>query len=225
MLFHSNQPGRYKAVFFDLDGTLVDTAPDLAYSLNLCLERHGRAALAFERIRPQVSHGTDALLQTGFQLNPSDPSYAELRAQLLALYQANLSRASRLFEGMEALLQQLERRAIPWGLITNKPAFLTEPLAADLGLDRRALCILSGDSLPQCKPHPEPIRHACRLAGVPPAEAIYVGDAERDIQAARAAGSLSLAAAWGYLGENDRIQDWQADAIIQTPLEILHWLD
>ncbi|MBF0255200.1 MAG: HAD-IA family hydrolase [Gammaproteobacteria bacterium] len=214
-----------QAVFFDLDGTLLDTAPDLAYCLNQSLQRHGRPSLSFEQIRPHVSHGTHALLRAGFGLGPEDPGFAELRDQLLAIYQANLSRHSRLFAGMDDLLQQLEQRDIAWGIVTNKPAFLTDPLAAELGLDRRCRCIISGDTLPQAKPHPAPILHACALAGAPAEACLYVGDAERDIQAGRAAGVRTLAASWGYLGENDRIQDWQADAIIDSPLEILDWLD
>jgi 2-phosphoglycolate phosphatase len=215
---------RYKAVFFDLDGTLLDSAPDLAYSLNQTLLQHGRAPMTLEQIRPHASHGTQALLQLGFSMDPDAEGFEALRQLMLDTYRANLSRDSCLFEGMEALLGALEDRAIPWGIVTNKPAFLTDPLSADFGFDQRCACIVSGDTLPRCKPHPDPILHACEVAGIAPQQAVYVGDAERDIEAGRRAGTRTLAARWGYLRDTDRIEHWGADAVIDTPLEILDWL-
>lgn len=213
-----------EAVLFDLDGTLVDTAPDLAFSLNEALRLHDRPTLPFERIRPTVSHGTPAMLRLGFGLGPEDDGFAALRELLLALYRDNLCQRSRLFPGMDRLLVTLEQRGIPWGIVTNKPASLTEPLVALLGLEQRAVCVVSGDTLPQCKPDPAPIVHACALAGASPGNSLYLGDALRDIHAGRAAGSLTLAARYGYLDEDEQPESWCADGIIDSPLELLDWL-
>jgi N-acetyl-D-muramate 6-phosphate phosphatase len=213
-----------EAVLFDLDGTLVDTAPDLAFCLNETLRLHGRPTLPFAQIRSTVSHGTSAMLQLGFGLNSGDEGFAELRELLLAIYRENLCQHSRLFPGMGPLLTILEERGLPWGIVTNKPANLTEPLVALLELDQRAACVVSGDTLPYCKPHPAPILHACALAGVAPGNCLYLGDALRDIHAGRAAGTLTLAARYGYLSEDEQPERWCADGIIDSPLELLDWL-
>lgn len=213
-----------QAVLFDLDGTLADTARDLAYALNVVMQEQGQAALPFETIRPVVSHGGKALVQLGFGYEPSHPNYAHTRERFLTVYAENIARETVLFPGMSALLGELERRGIRWGVVTNKPAWLTDPLMAALGLTHRAACIVSGDTTAHAKPHPEPMWHACRAADVAPENCIYIGDAERDIQAGRQAGMRTLVALFGYLMANDQPETWGADGLIHTPGEALPWI-
>lgn len=212
-------------VLFDLDGTLLDTAPDLAAALNATLQLNGRDALPFEHIRPVVSHGGRALIERGFGIDPQHPDFEPLRKQLLDLYQANLAVHTTLFPGMAQVLDELEQRDIRWGVVTNKPGWLTDPLMEALQLTPRAACVVSGDTLPERKPHPAPLLHACKLAGCQPQQAIYVGDAERDIEAGRNAGMRTLAALFGYLMEHDSPESWGADALIQQPADILEYID
>lgn len=213
-----------RLVLFDLDGTLADTAPDLAYALNQTLIRHGHAALPFERIRPHVSHGGVALIRAGFGIEPEHPEFQRYRQDLLDLYQAHITRETALFPGMPEVLEQLERHGVGWGVVTNKPAWLTDPLMAGMGLTPRAACIVSGDTTPHSKPHPGPILHACELAGIQPRECLFIGDAERDIIAGRAAGTTTLTALFGYIDEQDRPDDWGADDSIASPRQILEKL-
>lgn len=213
-----------RAVLFDLDGTLADTAPDLAQALNRLLAQRGRPALPFAVIRPHASHGSQSMVKLGFGLEPGDPDYAACRAEFLALYAANLACATTLFPGMRELLEALESAGIPWGIVTNKPAWLTDPLLTALGLDRRAACVVSGDTAPRPKPHPDPILHACRQLGLAPGDCWMLGDAERDIAAGLAAGTRTLAALFGYLDENDDPASWGADGLIREPVEALAWL-
>ncbi|MBI5612781.1 MAG: HAD-IA family hydrolase [Gammaproteobacteria bacterium] len=214
-----------RTVLFDLDGTLADTAPDLAGALNALLVENGRQPLPYEAIRPQVSHGATALIALGFGLAAGAPGFEALRQRLLAIYQAGLCRETKLFPGMAAVLAELRTRGCNWGVVTNKPAFLTEPLMAALGLDTDAACIVSGDSTTNRKPHPEPMLHACALAGSRPDQCLYVGDAERDVTAGNMAGMPTLVALFGYIGDNERPQDWGADGLVQTPAGILEWLN
>jgi 2-phosphoglycolate phosphatase len=213
-----------KAVLFDLDGTLADTAPDLGHALNLQRERHGLPPLPQEIIRPYASHGTVGLFDIGFGLTPQDARFAPMREEYLALYTANLCLHTTLFPGMAELLDELEGKGIAWGVVTNKPARFTNPLLELLGLTQRAASIVSGDTCPHPKPHPEPLLCAAREIGVAPQSCLYVGDAERDIEAARAAGMPALVAAYGYLGENDKPETWRALSIIDTPAEIMRYL-
>ena len=212
-------------VLFDLDGTLADTAPDLARALNTLLEEEGRAPLALERIRPVVSHGSPALLKLGFGLMPQDAAYAALRERLLAHYARDLCRATRLFPGVAELLAELRRRGMAWGIVTNKPAFLTDPLVQLLALAHPPACVVSGDTTANKKPHPEPLLHACRLAAGMPEECLYVGDARRDVEAGKRAGMHTLVALYGYIDENEAPHTWGADAMIEKPLDLLDWLD
>lgn len=213
-----------RLVLFDLDGTLADTAPDLAYALNQTLIRHGRQALPFEQIRPHVSHGGIALIRAGFGIEPSHPEFQRYRDDMLATYQEHIARETTLFPGMEQVLTQLEQHAIGWGIVTNKPAWLTDPLMVGMGLNRRAACIVSGDTTPNSKPHPGPILHACALTRTPPRECLYIGDAERDIVAGREAGTTTLTALFGYLDAADRPDTWGADDSIASPTQILEKL-
>lgn len=213
-----------RAVLFDLDGTLVDTAPDLGHALNLQRARHGLAPLPDELIRPQSSHGARGLLGLGFGVAPDDPRFPGLREEFLELYAANLCRHSRPFDGILDLLAALEARGLKWGVATNKPARFTEPLMSLLDLAERAACIVSGDTCPQPKPHPAPMLAAADLCGAAPAQCLYLGDAERDIEAARAAGMPALVAAWGYLDAADAPHTWGAHAQIRHPLDTLDHL-
>jgi phosphoglycolate phosphatase len=213
-----------RAVLFDLDGTLADTAPDLGHALNLQRERHGLPPLPQEIIRPYASHGTVGLFDIGFGLTPQDARFAHMREEYLALYTANLCLHATLFPGMAELLDELEDKGIAWGVVTNKPARFTNPLLELLGLTQRAASIVSGDTCPHPKPHPEPLLCAAREIGVAPQSCLYVGDAERDIEAARAAGMPALVAAYGYLGENDKPETWRALSIIDSPAEIMRYL-
>jgi phosphoglycolate phosphatase len=215
-----------KIVLFDLDGTFADTAPDLAYALNQTLELHGKPAMSLEEIRPGVSHGSVALIKIGFGIEPDDSRFESLRQELLQFYIDNICLNTTLFPGMEELIQQLDEQDIPWGIVTNKPEWLTNPLMQQLDLTKRAACIVSGDTTPHSKPHPEPILHACRLAGGhDPADCIYVGDAQRDIEAGNSAGSTTLVAMFGYVDANDNPEKWQADGQIDHPSEILNWVE
>jgi phosphoglycolate phosphatase len=213
-----------KAVLFDLDGTLVDTAPDLGHALNLQRARHGLPPLADDVIRPQASHGARGLLGAGFDLHPDDPRFAPMREEFLQLYADNICCHSRPFPGILDLLSALEARGLKWGVVTNKPAAFTEPLMSILDLAERAACIVSGDTCPHSKPHPAPMLIAAELCGVAPAQCLYLGDAERDIEAARAAAMPALVAAWGYLDAADEPHTWGAHAQIRHPIETLDFL-
>lgn len=212
-------------VLFDLDGTLADTAPDLAAALNRVLRDHGHAPLPFAQIRPEVSHGAAALIRLGFGSEPGGPGFDALRQELLDAYSAEIACETRLFPGMPELLETLETRGLRWGVVTNKPAFLTEPLLLALDLSHRAACIVSGDTLAHSKPHPAPMLHACACVGTQPKHCVYVGDAERDIQAGRAAGMHTLVARFGYIDAAIDPTRWAADAMVDSPLEILDWLE
>jgi phosphoglycolate phosphatase len=211
-------------VLFDLDGTLLDTAPDLADALNAVLAENHRPPLAFEEIRGVVSHGAMALIRLGFALEESHPDFQPLRHRLLALYRDTLSRKTRPFPGMGDLLDRLEVLGYNWGVVTNKPGWLTEPLLKDLGLFERAACVVSGVTLETRKPHPAPMLYACEQAGSRPEHCVTVGDAQRDIEAGRNAGMLTVVALFGYLQAHDRPHEWQADGMIRMPRDLLDWL-
>lgn len=214
-----------RTVLFDLDGTLADTAPDLAYALNTLLAEHHKPLLPYPAIRPVASNGAAALIELGFGVARTDPHFPPLRARFLEIYRAHLTRETRLFPGMAELLDAIAARGLNWGIVTNKPAFLTEPLVDQLGLREDLACVVSGDTTANAKPHPEPLLHACKLAGSRPHECLYVGDAARDIEAGRAAGMKTLVALFGYIGAQDQPDTWGADGLIRTPGDTLDWLD
>lgn len=213
-----------RCVLFDLDGTLVDTAPDLAHCVNLLRTELAMPALALALIRPYVSHGARGLIRGSFELAEHDDRFEALRTRLLDLYQDHCTRDCRLFSGMDEVLDTLDTQQIPWGVVTNKPARFTSPVMDTLGLARRAACVVSGDSTPYTKPRPEPLLHASRDVGVPPAQCLYVGDARRDIEAGRSAGMQTLVALFGYLDRADRPEEWQADGLVDEPSAILAWM-
>jgi N-acetyl-D-muramate 6-phosphate phosphatase len=212
-----------RAVLFDLDGTLLDTAPDMIGALNALRTENELAELPAARVRPSVSHGSSRLVQLGFP-DAINERFVALQRRFLEIYAARLCAETRLFEGMDRVLEQLASRRLAVGIVTNKPARLTEPLLDNLGLRGRFACIVSGDSLPERKPHPLPMLHAAALAGAAPEECLYVGDAERDVQAAHAAGMQALVATYGYLGEDEDWRIWGADGFIERPLDLIAWL-
>ncbi len=210
-----------EAVLFDLDGTLADTAPDLGGALNHLLQEEGRAPLPMPQLRPHVSGGARALIGAGFGLTPEDADYPRLQQRFLALYETHICVDSRLFDGMVDLLYEIESANLRWGIVTNKIERYTRQVVTGLGLAQRAACVVSGDSTPNPKPHPEPLLLACRLAGVNPQHTLYVGDDLRDVQAGHAAGIRTIAAAWGYLGDGLPIEQWNADSIAMHPADVL----
>ena len=215
---------KHQAFLFDLDGTLVDTAPDMAGALNRLRAESDLPALPYDVIRPWVSHGAMALVKLGFGHDLAADRLEALRLRYLDIYAAHLCVESVLFPGMAGVLEALEAQGRGWGVVTNKPAFLTEPLLAGLGLHTRAGCIVSGDTLPVRKPDPAPVRHACTLLGLPESACVMIGDAERDIASARAAGSPSIAAAFGYVLEDDDPHTWGADAVVNHAEELHAWI-
>jgi len=208
-------------ILFDLDGTLVDTAHDLAYALNLQRERHGLATLPLEVVRPYASHGSKGLLFIGFDLSPEDDDFSVMREEYLALYDQVLTRKPILFGGVAELLDTLDKKSVRWGVVTNKPRRFTQPLMQNIGLLQRAACVVSGDDALRPKPYPDTLLLACEQANVSPQACWYVGDAERDIQAGKAAGMQTVVALYGYLGETDQPEAWGADVFVNTPLDLL----
>lgn len=210
---------KIKTVLFDLDGTLADTAPDLAAALNHVLVKNNYEPLPYEAIRPVVSHGGMALITLGF--GKDHPQFDTFYKELLNHYEANIANETTLFPGMEELLIELEKQDINWGVVTNKPAWLTNPLMDALNLTSRAVTIVSGDTLEQRKPHPAPILHACNEAGSEADECLYVGDAARDIEAGNRAGMRSIVALFGYIAETDTPESWGAHSSVKSPQEII----
>ncbi len=213
-----------RAVLFDLDGTLLDTAPDMVAALNALLEEKDRSALPYETARPFVSHGSGRLVRLGFP-DAGPDALIDLQQRYLDIYSSALGVHTRLFPGMEAVLSGLSDAKIPCGIVTNKPAWLTDPLLAQLGLTARFVCVVSGDTVSERKPHPMPMLHAARLAGVAADACVYVGDAERDMKAAHAAAMTGLVATYGYLAPDEDWRRWGGDGWIGAPIELLTWLE
>lgn len=209
-----------KAVLFDLDGTLVDTAPDLGHALNLQLIKHGKAPLADALIRPIASHGSRGLIGLGFGITPKDDAFLALRDEYLDLYDTVFTRSPTLFDGIEDLLKHLEKQGIQWGIVTNKPRRFTNRLIESMQLTVTPACVVSGDDAPQPKPAPLTLLLACEQISVNPQDCMYVGDAERDIEAGRAAGMKTVVALFGYIDVTDQPDEWGADAMIETPQDL-----
>ena len=209
-----------RAVLFDLDGTLADTAPDLGYALNCMREARGLATLLIAAIRPVASLGARGLLGAGFSITPEHPDYESMRDEFLQLYEQNLCRHTRLFPCMLELIDAIEVRQLRWGIVTNKAERFAKPLLDLLQVGKRAACIIGGDTTGKLKPHPEPLLAASRALAIAPGACIYVGDDRRDIEAGRAAGMRTVAVTYGYLNGSDPAT-WHANAVIQRPQELL----
>lgn len=213
-----------QAILFDLDGTLADTARDLGAALNRLLDDAGRPAVPYAAIRPVASHGARGLIELGFGLGRDDPRFEDLRQRFLAYYDEHFCDSTNLFEGINPLLEALQRQALPWGIVTNKPMRFTDRLVPTLGLAVAPGVVVSGDTVGVPKPDPRPMLHACSILGVAAETCWYVGDAERDIVAGRAAGMTTVLATYGYIADHERPQDWGADYTIAHPGELLHLL-
>ncbi|HJV79245.1 HAD-IA family hydrolase [Noviherbaspirillum sp.] len=209
-----------RAILFDLDGTLADTAPDLAAAMNRVRAARGLAPTPYELLRPVASAGARGLIGASFAMKPEDEGYNELRDAFLDTYEAFIAVESRLFEGIDALLANLQEYKLAWGIVTNKASRFTDRLVPRIGLHQSA-CVISGDTTAHAKPHPEPLLEAARRLDVAPQECWYVGDDLRDIQAGRAAGMVTIAAAWGYCGHVEPAT-WNADALVESPLHLLN---
>jgi N-acetyl-D-muramate 6-phosphate phosphatase len=210
---------------FDLDGTLVDSAPDLAGAVNDLRALHGQAPLPYASLRPLAGAGARGMIGAGFGVGPGDAQFPELRQAFLDLYQQRLLRTSRVFEAIPSVLEIVERSGRPWGVVTNKAAYLAEPLLEGLALRDRASVVVAGDTTPHTKPHPAPLLHAAQVLGLAAERCVYVGDDARDVQAGQAAGMTTVAAGWGYLGLHADIQGWRADHVASTPAALLNWLE
>jgi len=213
------------AVLFDLDGTLVDSAPDLAGTANDLLARRSREPVAYENLRLHAGSGARGMLGAAFGIAPGHDDYETLRTEFLAHYATRMLRETHAFGHALQLLDVLDAHRVPWGIVTNKAVHLAEPIALALGLLPRAAALVGGDSTPHTKPHPAPLLEAARRMGLGAQACIYVGDDHRDVKAGRAAGMGTLAAAWGYLGPGDPPAAWGADAVIDHPNQLLHWLE
>lgn len=217
-------PPAYEAVLFDLDGTLVDTAPDMAAALNALRVEEGLPPLPYEAIKPVVSHGGVALIKLAFDITPEHADFDRLRQRFLDLYEADIAQHTSLFAGIQAVLDHLTKQGIIWGIITNKPGWLTDPLLEQLAIQPAPACIVSGDTTAHAKPHPAPMLHACELINREATNCLYLGDAERDIEAGNAVNMTTVAVKWGYLSADDKPEAWQADYVIEHPDDIIDLL-
>lgn len=213
-----------RAVLFDLDGTLIDSAPDLAGAANEMRIARGVTPLPEAALRPLVGTGARGMVRRALGVRPEDDGYAELRDEFLGRYEARMTQQTFVFPEVHPLLAALQQLGLPWGIVTNKIARFSEPLVKSLGLWAAAATVVSGDTTPHAKPHPAPLLEAARRLRVAPGACVYVGDDHRDIVAGRAAGMQVVAAAWGYLGDGVRIDEWGADHVIETPLALLNLL-
>jgi N-acetyl-D-muramate 6-phosphate phosphatase len=213
-----------QTVLFDLDGTLLDTAPDLVYTLNLVRQEHGLPEVPVSFIHPIANLGAQAMLMKAFDMKEKDPRLPKLRERFFELYHQNLIRSTQLFPHMDKVLKHLDERYIPWGIVTNRLTALTHSLLEGLGLADRPHSIVCGDSLSRAKPYPDTILYACKELKQDPRHCLYVGDASTDVVASKAAGSKSLVALYGYINPKDDPYSWQADGYVHEPVEIIEWL-
>ena len=213
-----------RAVLFDLDGTLIDSAPDLGATVNRMRALRGMNELDDSVLRPHASHGARGLVGAGFGVAPDHADFPSLREEFLASYAKALCERTVLFPGVDALLDALDASSLAWGIVTNKATALTLPLLEALALRHRPRCIVCGDTTSRTKPHPEPLLAAAGLIGIAPSDCVYVGDAERDIEAGNAAGMATLVARYGYIRDDETPESWPALGVLDTALDLLDWL-
>lgn len=226
MTLSSPVAGKITTVLFDLDGTLVDTAPDIAAALNRLRHQHQLKALPYPLIRECISKGSKELVKLALgQLAGDEDSIREHVHHFLQDYGLHVYVDSGLFDRMDRVLQFIEARGLKWGIVTNKPTFLSEALLTQMDLLSRSCCLICGDTSDQRKPHPKPLLMACEQAACQPQQAVYIGDDLRDIQAGKAAGTATIAARFGYIDPEDDIHSWHADHIVDNPLQIIDWLE
>jgi len=216
---------KIKIVLFDLDGTLLDTAPDLGFALNTLMKSKKMTPVPLSSIKEVASRGSRGLIHLGFGLNDSHPDYSDLKKEFLNIYSKNLAEKTVMFHGMSEVLDYLDKNKITWGIVTNKPEHLTKPLLKKLNLDKRPACIVGGDTTAHPKPHPAPLQHACKLLSCEPSDCIFIGDASQDIEAGRRAGMTTMVANYGYIGPSDNPQSWGANHYIDKPEGIIQWLE
>lgn len=216
--------GEVKAVLFDLDGTLIDSAPDLGAAADKMRTDRGLPSLPDAAYRPMAGAGARGMLSVAFGMTPDSPGFEAMREEFFVNYERCMTERTYAFEGVQDMLNQLETRGVLWGVVTNKSKRFTEPLAAQMPLFANASVVISGDTTPHAKPHPEPLLEAARRLELDPSQCVYVGDDERDILAARAAGMYSVAACYGYLGAKADTAEWGADVEIKSPTQLLQSL-
>jgi len=216
---------QHALVLFDLDGTLIDSAPDLAGAANAMRLARGLEALPVAALRPMVGAGARGMVRLAFGVQPGEAEYDELRSEFLDRYERASLVHTMVFDAVHPILDRLDARGRRWGIVTNKAERFTHRIVEGLGLTQRAAVIVCGDTTPHSKPHPAPLLEAARRASAAAGECVYVGDDPRDMQAGRAAGMATLAAAWGYLGDGEPIEAWGADAVLAEPAALLQWLE
>jgi N-acetyl-D-muramate 6-phosphate phosphatase len=213
-----------KAVLFDLDGTLIDSAPDLAAAADKMRIDRGMPSIPYEQYRPMAGAGARGMLGVAFGMAPEHPNFVAWREEFFYNYEMCLTQRTKAFAGVEEMLCSLKLRGLPWGIVTNKSARFTDALVRQMPVLKDAATVISGDTTAHAKPHPEPMYEASRRINILPQHCVYVGDDKRDIEAGQAAGMLSLAATWGYMGSHD-VNTWNADAALKEPDCVLEWLD
>lgn len=210
----------FKALLFDLDGTLLDTAPDFITAINKQLKRHGRNPLVGDAIRTSVTHGSIGIIESVYNIKQDHPEFEPLKEEFLQLYLDNISEKTGLFDGLRQVLDSCKARNIPWGIVTNKPLKYTAPLMADLGLDKQSATTICPDHVANPKPDPEALILACSQINIAPKNCIYIGDHVRDIQAGKSAGMSTIAAQWGYIEEFEDVTQWQADMVVKKSTDL-----